>query len=230
MATSRLKLYNGALLLCGATTLHPSTGLSENREERRQLDAAWDNDAVRSCLQAAQWNFAIRTKEIPYTSDVEPSFGYPRAYLKPDDFVRTVAVCSDENFDTPLLRYFDESDYWFADLDQIYVRYVSDDNAYGLDMAKWPYSFTRFVEAYLADQVCLKVTGGDEKRILKVERELEKRLRRARTLDAIEDPTLLLPQNGSWTSARRGWGGPAGRNSGSGGGIGGSDFDEIVVG
>jgi hypothetical protein len=48
------------------------------------------------------------------------------AFAKPTDWVDTSAVCQDEYFRVPLLQYADEVGYWFADLDEIYVKYVSD--------------------------------------------------------------------------------------------------------
>ena len=203
MSTDRLKLYNAALMLCGVTTLHPTTGLTANNEDRRQLDAAWDNDAVRTCLEAGMWNFAIRTLELPYTSDIEPPFGYERAFEKPDDLIRVVGVYSDEACKAPLLDYVEEGEYFFAHIDTLYVRFVSDDNEYGMDFAKWPQSFARFVEAYLADKVVMKVTAGDEKRIVKVERDLKRAKASALSKDAQREPTMFPPRGG-WVSARGG--------------------------
>jgi hypothetical protein len=37
---------------------------------------------------------------------------------------------------TPLTDYADEVAYWFSDLDEIYVRYVSDDANFGMDFAR----------------------------------------------------------------------------------------------
>lgn len=203
MATDRLKLYNAALMLCGVTTLHPTTGLTANSEDRRQLDAAWDNDAVRTCLEAGQWNFAMRTVELPYTGDIEPPFGYARVFEKPDDLIRVAGVYSDAYGTEPLLKVKDYGEFFFADIDAIYVDYVSDDNEYGMDFAKWPQSFARYVEAYLADKVVLKVTAGDEKRILKVERDLKLSKASALGKDAQKEPTQFPPESG-WVRARGG--------------------------
>jgi hypothetical protein len=203
VSTDRLKLYNGALILCGATTLHSSTGLTESRDERRQLDAAWDQDALRTCLEAGQWKFAKRTVEIPYTGDVAAVFGFSYVFEKPDDYIRVCGVFSDPECREPLLDYEEDGDYFYANIDTIYVQYVSDDNEYGMDFAKWPQSFTRFVEAYLADKVALKVTAGDEKRIAKVERTLKSTKADALEKDAQKSPTKFPPAGG-WVRARGG--------------------------
>jgi hypothetical protein len=201
MATSQLSLYNGALELCGEA--EPLTSLSENRPARRYLDAAWDNDAIRTCLEQGQWNFAIRSIELPYTSDLEPAFGYTHVYLKPDDFVRTVGLSNNESFDPGLNRYLDEGDYWHADEESLFIRYVSDDPLYGFDYARWPKSFARFVEAYLASRIIMKLTG-DKERWAIVEQKLREFEADALAKDAIAEAVRFAP-TGSWVRSRGGY-------------------------
>lgn len=216
MSTSQIKLYNEALRLCGERNL---TSLTEARESRRLLDQVWDNDGVRACLEAGQWKFAMRSIEITYNPSIEPDFGYTRAFDKPTDLVRTCAVCSDEYFSQPLLRYNDEAGYWFSDLDTIYVRYVSDDSAYGGDYSLWPATFTKFVAAYFAAEIVTKLTSDEQKMksILHPSNGLlAMRRTDALSKDAMQDPTRFMPE-GTWAAARRGrWGGSRdGGNRGS---------------
>ncbi len=130
--TTKLTIYNGALAVLGDEKLATVT---ENRSPRRILDTVWDNEGVETCLEMSEWKFAMRTISITYSPSVEPDFGLRRAFDKPDDFVRTSAVCSDEYFTNPLRNheYVDEAEYWFADLDMLYIRYVSNDAASGLE-------------------------------------------------------------------------------------------------
>lgn len=202
MATNQLKLYNGALLICGHTRL---ATLTENVDARYELDAAWDNDAARTCLEAGQWNFGNRLVEIPYTGDVASQFGYSYVFEKPDDLIRIAGVFSDEFCKEPLLDHEFDGDYFYANVDTIYVKFVSDDTQYGMDFAKWPQSFSRFVEAYLADKVVMKVTGGDEKRIVRAAKALKDSKAEALAKDAIASPTKIPPA-GTWVSARGGSG------------------------
>ena len=199
MSASRFSVYQGALRLCGERRL---SSITEDRKPRYLLDDAWDNDGVLTCLEAGQWRFAMRAVELTYSSDFTPPFGYQYAFEKPDDLVRVCGVCSDEHFDIPLLRYVDEGDYWFADITNIYVRYVSNDNEFGFDFAKWPPSFTRYVEAYLASKIVADLTG-DEKKEAKILGLLDQYLITARANDAMKEPTRFFPQ-GSWISARMG--------------------------
>jgi hypothetical protein len=200
MAT-KLSLYNGALRLCKERKL---ASLSENREPRRLLDDAYGDGsttgAVKACLEMGQWTFATRTVMLDYSPSVEPDFGYRRAFDQPDDLVRVTAVCEDEHFNAPLLRYADERRYWYADLDTIYVRYVSNDDEYGADLSLWPETFVKLVEAYLAQEIVGNLTGADSRRAEKAFKDAKLE---ARSLDAMNKPTVFMPA-GSWSSARRG--------------------------
>src|SRR5690606_11544358 len=108
-----------------------------DRKSRRELDGVFERGGVRTCLKQGQWNFAMRTVRLDYSPSVEPDFGFARAFAKPEDWVRTCGVSEDEFFKSTLLDYVDEAGFWFADIDTIYVRYVSDDVEYGLDYGKW---------------------------------------------------------------------------------------------
>lgn len=198
MAT-KLQLYNHALILCGERTI---ASLSEDRESRRLLDEVYDAGGINRCLEMGQWNFAIRTVQIDSDPDIAPEFGYSKAFSKPTDWVSLSAICSDEYFRVPLTDFVDESDYWYADTDPIYVRYVSNDSAYGGDLGLWPQTFFDFVVAYFANKIVLKLTGDKERVELVRRAEKETRLT-ARNKDAQGDPTLFPPP-GTWTTSRRG--------------------------
>lgn len=160
MATSRLKLYNGALLVAGDKRL---ASLTEDREPRYLLDEVWNDSGVRYCLEQAQWHFAMRSSQFDYNPSFTASFGFAYSFTKPDDWVNTSGVFSDETMQTALILYADEQGFWYSDRDQIFVRYVSDDANYGGDFAKWPASFIDYVKAYFASRIIRKLPGGAEK-------------------------------------------------------------------
>lgn len=199
--TTQLSLYNGALRLCKERKL---ASLTENREPRRLLDDAWGDGsttgAVKHCLQLGQWTFASRAVQVDYTPSIEPPFGYRYAFEQPSDFVRTMAVCQDEYFRVPLLEYSDERGYWYSDLQTIFVKYVSNASDYGADLSLWPESFVKLVEAYLAKEIAGSLTGADSKA---VEMAWDAALKSSRSLDAMNKPTVMMPQS-SWASARTG--------------------------
>lgn len=192
---SQLNVYNDALRLVGERQL---VSLTENREPRRLLDAAWVN-AQKYCLEQGQWNFAIRSQRLSYSPSVEPPFGYRYAFNKPDDYVRTVAFCSDEYFTCAILNYTDEAGFWFCDEQDIYLRYVSNDEAFGLDTSLWPETFGKFIAAYLALEIAPRIKNAND--IDVIQRTYRMCKADALTKDAIQEPTKRIPP-GEWVSSR----------------------------
>ena len=208
--TTRLQLFNDSLMLCGERFL---ASLTEDREPRRQLDQAWASNGVRYCLEQGQWQFAMRTQQIDADTAIDPQFGYQNAFDKPTDWVLTSAVCSDERFNVPLTQYSDEMGYWLADIDPIYVKYVSDDAAYGGDLPLWPATFCDYVAAYFASKVINKITSDKDKITFLLGQpgkigggELGRRLKIAKSRAGMTQPTRF-PAQGSWPLARGGRGG-----------------------
>lgn len=199
MSYDRLLLYNNALMDLGERQL---ASLTEDREPRYLLDTVWETGAVEWCLEQGQWSFAMRSIKLTYSPSVEPQWGYRRAFNKPDDWVRTAGLCSDEYFRQPILSLFDEANFWFCDLDTIYVRYVSDDEGYGANMGKWSPSFGRLVSSKLSAEIVSKITS-DRERVKEIEESLIAHLRDARAKDALNQPTVFAPP-GTWTVSRRG--------------------------
>lgn len=210
MAT-KLKLYNTALARIGQRKL---ATLTDAVESRRVLDDIYD-DAVAYCLEQGFWKFAIRTTKIDYTPSVELEYGPAYAFEKPGDMVRPYKICSDEYFYDPLLGYDDDGpDYWVADVPEIYVKYVSNDTAYGMDLGNWPASFTRYVALRLAELISERITpaadvGKQGNNALRAE--VKTALNDALAKDAMRGPTTFMPE-GTWTASRSG-----GRGSTSGG-------------
>jgi hypothetical protein len=201
MAATQLGLYNEALRLIGERRL---ASLAENREPRRVLDDIWNDGVVDYCLEQGQWNFAMRAVEIEKSTTTIPAFGYTNAFDKPNDHIRTAGVCEDEFFTVPLLRMVEEVGFWMADIDPIYVRYISNAATYGNDLTRWPKTFTKYVAAYIASEAVFTLTQSAEKQgyILQT---MARRLIDARSKDAMADPTAFMPQGG-WIQSRRGGG------------------------
>lgn len=199
MAYDRLALYNEALTICGERRL---ASLTEAREPRYLLDQVWDAGGVEDCLESGQWNFAMRSVMIDHDTSITPSFGYQFGFSKPSDWIRTAGLCSDEFFRAPLLQYTDEVGYWYADVDPIYVRYISNDSAFGGNLSAWPGSFSCFAAAHFASKIIYKITS-DKERIALVERKRRDEKRDALNKDAMNDPTTF-PAKGSWVRGRAG--------------------------
>lgn len=203
--TDILSVYNGALRRLGARKL---ASLSENREPRRVMDDIWDGgDIVRSVLELADWNFALRAVESLHSSSIETGFGFSKAHTKPDDFIRLAALSFDDYFRQPLTdhQYTDEAGYWLTDWEVIYVRYVSSGDTFGFNSAAWSESFTDYLEAKMAWEACERLTNSTTKRD-RLERDMMRFLSGAKSLDA-RGEGVKFPPTGSWVSARGGgWG------------------------
>lgn len=195
--TNRLKLYNRALTHVGSRLL---SSLTDDVESRYVLDNVWDDDAVNYCLEQGDWNFATRTIKIDYTSEVEPEFGLQRAFVKPSDWVRTTSVCYDEYFQSPVLMYADEIKYWWAKVDELYVKYISNDADYGLSYGDWPPTFAEYVSFYLAFHAAPRLTMSQAKQD-DLERQMKRALSNAKTKDAANQPDAI-PASGRWVRAR----------------------------
>lgn len=197
--TDRLSVYNDALVLCGERML---ASLTEDREGRRLLDHYWNNNEVYECLESGQWKFALRAQRLDYDPSITPLFGYHRGFVKPTDWVATAAVCEDEFYNAPLTRYSDEAGYWYADIDQLYIKFVSNDPGFGMNLAKWTQKFSCYVAAHLAGKIVHKLTADKERWTLVLNEE-KRALLEAKNHDAMSDPTKF-PAQGSWSRSRQG--------------------------
>ena len=193
---SKLGVYNAALLHLGQ---EPLSALSDEGTARRKLDAAYD-DVVEWCLEQGFWNHAMRLVEMEASPSLSTDFGFTFVYEKPDDWVRTAALTTDEYRKSPLLEYEDRTDYWLADVEPVYLWYVSNDADYGLDLGRWPQTFSTFVEYALAQKTCKGITGSSETRddLYKL---MIRAKRDASNKDAMNEPSKF-PATGSWVRSR----------------------------
>lgn len=197
---SKLGVYNAALLHIGERKL---SSLSEAREPRRALDDVWDT-TVAYCLEQGFWNFAMRTVQMDSSASVDPAFGYQYAFTKPADWVRTYVVASDEALRNLLKgsEFNDEAGYWYANIDPMWAKYVSNDTAYGMDLSLWPETFAEYVALRLAARVCVRLTSSESARNDLVV--LERRAKRdALSKDAMNEGPITPPL-GSWVRSRHG--------------------------
>ena len=190
-----LGLYNGALRNIGERRL---ANLAESRESRRELDDAYTG-LVNYVLSRGYWKFAMRTTKISYSPSITPPFGYQRAYEKPVDLVRISKICQDEFLNTPLLQVQEDGVYWFGPVDDVYVQYVSNDASYGGDLSRWPETFNKYAEAYLATEVGPRLKP--EINVAALTAAAKALLAEAQAVDAMAGPTEFPPA-GLWTSAR----------------------------
>lgn len=184
----RLQIYKGALRLLGDGTIE---SLSEANTKRLKLDEAWA-PSVQYMLERGLWNFAIRTIKLDADTDVEPLFGYSYAFSRPDDFVRINDITDDANFHRGFEDFQYEAGNWFARVDTLYLRYVSSGTSYGWNIGAWPQTFCKCLEAYLAFECGLPISNDKTNRddLFSLH---EKRLRDAKSKDAIEESVARMP-------------------------------------
>lgn len=195
--TSQLTIYNDALGHIGERVL---ASLSESTEPRRVLDQMWPG-ARAYCLEHAHWKFAQRTSKLSYSPSITPAFGYNRAFEKPTDLVKLSKLCGDEFFNYPLTGVVEENTYWFTNVDDIYVSYVSKDTAYGYDYSLWPETFTLYVSLYLATRIAARLRPNLDMRSIMMQ--LNSAKEDAQAKDAVQGPTQFLP-SGNWVRSRSG--------------------------
>jgi hypothetical protein len=201
--TTKAGLFNNCLVELGHRPLE-DTG--EAVEAGRLLNQVY-SQVTAECLSAGSWNFAMEDASLTGdTGLISDRVGFRYGFSKPTDWVRTIGVSLDEYFSVPLIDYYDDADIWKADSTPIYVRYVSNDTGLGLDLAKWPAMFTRYVELELASRVGFKITASDST-MERVEAKRDKARTRALNVDAMNEAQPKFAPPGSWTTARWGRGG-----------------------
>lgn len=193
---SKLAVYQEALEHLGERRL---SDLTEAREPRYLLDDAWDG-SIQHCLEQGFWNWAMRSVQVVPENATTTAFGYARTYIKPTDWVRTYVVSEDERFELPTEDFIDENGYWFSDAEALYVRYVSNDAAFGANLTQWPQSFTTFVALHLARRICRRLTNSQE--MFETFWKLEKMAKAdAQSKDAMNEGNRRMPL-GTWVRSR----------------------------
>ena len=201
--TDKLTIYNGALLFIGEGKL-ASIASPATEEKQRLLDSVWDRGGINDCLSDGQWNFAMRAAKLDYETSIEPSFGPSRAFEKPSDLVRLCGFCYDAYFSSPIDNFSEEAGYWYADVDELYIKYVSNDSSWGSDYSLWTSRFTRYVEAYFGTRIAPALVKDINVRAL-LTKEMKNLLSLAQSQDAMSGPSQALPM-GSWRASRYGSG------------------------
>lgn len=207
---TQLSLYNQALTRhLGQRKL---AALTENNESRRALDDNY-SAVIDECLEQGYWRHARRDAMLTgsdvsagdfdggdFSRDFAQSNGYQYAYPIMDDCLQLFMLSLTEDRAIPFNDYKYQNGVIVANFDTLYVTYISNDPAFGLDLSLWSPLFSRWVGAALAESVCYRLT--QDKSLVEVIEKREKKFKRAAlNKDAMEGPTTRPPM-GSWVSAR----------------------------
>lgn len=198
---TQLQLYNLALSHLKSQSI---ASVAEATERRRVLDIFYTS-TLALMLEKGFWKFAMRTVQVDADGAITPAFGQSHAFTKPEDWVKTYWVSGNQLGDPPLEGWIEEANMWFADIDPIYVRYVSnDDSDYGGDLARWTQRYTMAVSLELAWWACPKITGSGELQD-GIRKQADNLLSQALSHEALREPVRRSPE-GKWNQSRRGWG------------------------
>lgn len=200
--TDKLSLYNLALAHLRERRV---AALSEQREPKRVLDDLYAQE-VAYCLERKLWNFGYRAEQIDASTTLTPTFGFLFAFKIPDDWIRTRRLSATPTFDPPLFQVMEEAGYWYANLTPIFVQFNSSDGGYGMNLGKWPASFTDYVSKRLARVAAGRIAGKEEllagpQGLIKEE---ERAYKIAAANCAMNEAVGFQPQ-GSWVRSRRGF-------------------------
>ncbi len=208
--SDKLSIFNTAL---GYLRERKIASLSESSEARRVMDTYW-TDAVAYCLEQGYWKFALKTEQIYSNSGYSQPFGYTYQFTIPTDWVRTYQMSASDIFVTSLTdeQCIEEAGYWYAYVDPIYVRYISNASDYGNNISLWSASFADYVASRLAKQAAPRLTDNGD--LIKWTEDQEKKARiRAKANDAMNGNPAFA-HIGSWAKSRRGmWPGDKVRNT-----------------
>lgn len=198
-AATQLSIYNGALRICKDRKI---ASLSVNEERRYVLDDIWADGFIDACLEKGWWKHAMRFATLTQDSLLAPSIGYTYGFSFPSDLVKIYMVSADDRFGTPELDYTTQQRYLYANTSPLYVRYVSNDAAFGAAYALWPESFREFVHHELALRAIGRLVDSKAKSD-DVRADHKTALLTARSNDALKEPSRFPPM-AAWNQARAG--------------------------
>lgn len=188
---SVLSLYNQALYLIGTKRLE---SLTQDRDARLALDDEY-TPVLGECLEQGMWRFALRTAVAVSTGLPTPDHGFEYAYTVPTDLIHTYILFEDAS--NTASRISDAAQIegkYLTHTSSLYVRYTSNDAAYGGSITTWPYTFSRYMSATLAARVAYQITRSNELRT-NLEGLAAAWLLQARAVDAVIASTGVLPYN-----------------------------------
>lgn len=187
----KLQIFKGALRLIGNNA--GLSSLTEVSAARNALEDAW-TPAGEYLLAKGLWNFAMRSVEIDASDSLTTAFGYTKVFEKPDDWVRTAWISDRPESEGPgtFEDFEDKTDYWLADIEPLYVSYVSNDEDYGWNVGAWRQPFAKAFEAYLAFECGLPISSdkGNRNDLFSL---FKSRLQDAKTLDAVDERVKRSP-------------------------------------
>lgn len=187
---TKLQIYNRALYMLGERRI---VSLTSNREARRLLDSMYD-EVKAYCLEQGMWFWAMRTVLASATALPSINYGFKNAFQRPTDVIHTYFASIHISMKDPLTHFLDDGNTYFSDSATTYIRYTSDDNAWGNDLSRWSWTFAKYMAAELAASIAFQLTKNMEltEKIMGLAKML---LIEARVLDSPISKLGVLPRN-----------------------------------
>ncbi len=154
----------------------------------------------RAVLRDHVWNFAMKRTILTVVASVPPAFGFQYGFVLPDDFVRVVHLTENttgRSLDTNCWKV--EGQNIMSNSTSINLRYIFDcENEEMFDSL-----FSECLGLYLAKKCCFFLTGS-QSRVQELQQAYDDALKRAKFVNATENPADQVGDRGSWLDAHDG--------------------------
>lgn len=195
LSSDWINIFNDALMIMG---LDPLTSTSDDSNRRYRLSLALSTGIVEELLEDLSWQFGQTTEKLEYDTGIEPDWGYSYAFEKPATLHRIDGLYVDEHQQVTLRQYHDEGNYFYANVTEMYLAYISTD--FLTTPSNWPTYFKKLVAAKMAKDVApsLRSEGADVDNSNKI---FEERDSSSKSIDAMQSPPKILA-SGNWVGSR----------------------------
>lgn len=195
MSFSKIEICNGALALCGETSI---TSLSQEGKPARVL--ARNYDIVRKkTLTRYRWNFAKKRVELAADPSAPP-FGFTYKYQVPNDLIQLIGLYDRQepqrNYTSADEPYKREGPYILSDVTPLKIFYIADIT----DTSQYDPSFATVFEYALAIKIYYDLTKGTD-RYESLKRDMAQAVREARFANAIENTPEVITAS-DWIDSR----------------------------
>ncbi len=197
MTTSSTDICNLALdLLSGGNVVNTE----EPTTSQESLLKRWYNKSRKKVLREHPWNFASK-RAVLAASSTAPAFGYEKQYPVPSDFIRLLALETEDGTVINPQEYQFENNAILYDGEDgaVYLRYICDFT----DVVHMDALFIDLVVLEIALGIAFKVTG--QKSVVEnIDALIKERSPRAKAIDGQERPPQRVERSKSLTARRFG--------------------------
>jgi hypothetical protein len=186
--SSNVGIANNALLELGADRI---TSLDQDTEPARIVKHVFDQERD-SLLEEHPWNFAVARAEISLLAEA-PTYGFRNAFRLPADCLRVLGV------DDERAAYRIEDGRLLCDLDQVKIRYLRKVT----NPKEMPATFRSALSARIAAKIVIKLTASGAAGRERMEILYQRRLRIAKSADALSGGTTPASRPTAFIDARR---------------------------